>query len=655
MVLGRINLLPVRGTLRNSLIFWFLLFSLVPLIFVTGFALEKSRGALDRELFQRITGNAKDVELTLSGFENHLVSRAEKYSVDRSLSFYLSNSNQSETKRLVLEWLGSTVASRISILNSDGRIIASAYKTAEDKIVAEDLGGENQIFVAEEVLKKLKVDARTKLIESKKESLDLIHYYPVISKSGKALGYVEQVLSFQKSFLTSFKSRLNVEVSLMSPDFKIVTSTNEDLQSYPQQFFQSLKGNFVGKLFDIKVRSLPYGILVHPVPWGDSKFFVMLAAAKVEANDTLRNIKTAFIGVFFTVLVLVVILTWVTSNVVVRPLRDLYAGITRLNSGEEGISLPVHGDNEMSYLSQSFNEMSLRIKEARDDLRKKIQELESANNEIRKSQSHLVHSAKMASLGQLVAGVAHELNNPIGFIYSNLTQLEDYSKRLVKIIGVALTNSADLEKTMKEEDFEYIKDDLPKLIKSCEDGARRTREIVLGLRNFSRLEEANLKEANINESIDDTLMLLSGELKGRIQVTKVYAKLPMVLCYIGNLNQVFMNILSNAVQAIEGNGSIEIKTTLVSKDKEDWVNILIKDSGKGMNKETAEKIFDPFFTTKNVGQGTGLGMSISYGIVQKHGGNILVKSEPGKGSEFTIQIPALGPPDARVKDIKINS
>ncbi|MDZ4661190.1 MAG: ATP-binding protein [Pseudomonadota bacterium] len=645
--------MPVRGTLRNSLIFWFLLFSLVPLIFVTGFALEKSRVALDRELFQRITGNAKDVELTLNGFENHLVAKAEKYSVDRSLSFYLSNSNQSEIKRLVLEWLGSTVASRISILNSDGRIIASAYKTAEEKKVADDLEGPNQIFVAEEVLKKIKANPKAKLIESKKESLELIQYYPVFSKSGKGMGYIEQVLSFQKNFLSSFKARLNVDVSLMSPDYKIVSSTNEDLLSYPQRFFQSLKGDFVGKLFDIKVRSLPYGILVHPIAWGDSKFFILLAAAKIEANDTLRNIKTAFIGVFLTVLVLVVILTWVTSNVVVRPLRDLYAGITRLNSGEEGISLPVHGDNEMSYLSQSFNEMSLRIKEARDDLRKKIQELESANNEIRKSQSHLVHSAKMASLGQLVAGIAHELNNPIGFIYSNLTQLDDYSKRLVKIIGLALTNAGDLEKTMKTEDFEYIKNDLPKLIKSCQDGARRTRDIVLGLRNFSRLEEANLKEADINESIDDTLMLLSGELKGRIQVSKKYGKLPLVPCYIGNLNQVFMNILSNAVQAIEGNGNIEISTAIESKSKEDWINILIKDDGKGMSKETSEKIFDPFFTTKNVGQGTGLGMSISYGIVQKHGGNILVKSQPGKGSEFTIQIPALGPPDARAKEIRI--
>jgi two-component system NtrC family sensor kinase len=183
------------------------------------------------------------------------------------------------------------------------------------------------------------------------------------------------------------------------------------------------------------------------------------------------------------------------------------------------------------------------------------------------------------------------------------------------------------------------------LISSCEDGARRTRDIVLGLRNFSRLEEAKLKEIDLHEALDNTLNLLSGELKNRIQVHKNYGKLPLVSCYASQINQVFMNILSNAAQAIEGSGNIWILTKSFSgQNGKEMVSISIQDSGKGMSSQVMEKIFDPFFSTKGVGQGTGLGLSISYGIIENHGGDIQVKSQLGIGTEFIITIPAVAQP-----------
>ena len=277
------------------------------------------------------------------------------------------------------------------------------------------------------------------------------------------------------------------------------------------------------------------------------------------------------------------------------------------------------------------------------DLRKKIKELEKSNLDLKEAQAQLVQSAKMTSLGQLVAGVAHELNNPIGFIYSNTSHLHEYSEKLFEIIQQIEKNPQKADKIKAENDFDYIRQDLPKLIKSCQDGAQRTRDIVRGLRNFSRLEESQLKEIDLHESIDMTLELLKGETKNRIQIRKQFEPIPLVYCYASQINQVIMNILTNAVHAINGNGQIWISTQPIkaSSTEVGRVQMTIQDNGIGMEPEVAEKIFEPFFTTKDVGQGTGLGLSISYGIIQNHGGTIQVKSTKGVGTEFIITIPVI--------------
>jgi signal transduction histidine kinase len=280
-------------------------------------------------------------------------------------------------------------------------------------------------------------------------------------------------------------------------------------------------------------------------------------------------------------------------------------------------------------------------------VQERTQALESANSELtgaidnlKAAQSQLVHSEKMASLGQLVAGVAHELNNPIGFIYANFPHLENYTHDLIALIEelrslpVDAAQKAVIEKKIKAIDLDFIKEDTLKIIRSGKSGASRIKEIVSSLRSFSRLDEAELKSVILEDGINDTLAILQHHIKNRIEVVKDYQLNQPVMCRAGQINQVFMNIIYNAIQAMDGPGNLRIAT----RQDGEFAIISVADSGKGIPPEIIDKIFDPFFTTKKIGEGTGLGLSISYGIVEKHGGLIEVKSKVGTGTEFTIRI-----------------
>ncbi len=298
------------------------------------------------------------------------------------------------------------------------------------------------------------------------------------------------------------------------------------------------------------------------------------------------------------------------------------------------------------------------------------QKLQQALHELQLAQTKLIQSEKMSSLGQLIAGVAHEINNPVNFIYGNLKYVAEYAQDLLhllekyqKFLPVA---PPELESELDNIDLEFIMQDLPKLLDSMKLGTSRIVEIVQSLKNFSRHDEAEMKAVNIHDGIDGTLMILHHRLKAdvhrpAIEIVKDYAKLPLIECYPGQLNQVFMNILANAIDALEESlvishwslasnesqmtndkgqmtiPSITIRTQALDKE---WVVIRIADNGPGMKEEVIRRIYDPFFTTKDIGKGTGLGMAISYQIVvDKHGGMLKCRSQPGEGTEFWIQIP----------------
>ncbi|MEG3987401.1 ATP-binding protein [Microcoleus sp. S28C3] len=318
---------------------------------------------------------------------------------------------------------------------------------------------------------------------------------------------------------------------------------------------------------------------------------------------------------------------------------------------------------------RSLAENSLRRSEAK--LLERTQQLEKTLQQLKGTQAQLVQNEKMSSLGQMVAGVAHEINNPVNFIYGNLIPAEEYIKDILELIKVYQiyypTPAPEIADKIKTIELDFVLEDLQKLFSSMKIGAERIREIVKSLRTFSRLDEGDMKKVNIHEGIDSTLMILQHRLKEQpkrpaIQVIKEYGDLPQLECYAGKLNQVFMNIISNAIDALEqmaqqGHSTkgywensfdehlhnthcqlltIRIRTLLVEGK---WVQIRIADNGTGIDSDAIAKIYDPFYTTKPIGYGTGLGLAISYQIIKSHEGYLRCVSELERGTEFIIEIP----------------
>lgn len=369
----------------------------------------------------------------------------------------------------------------------------------------------------------------------------------------------------------------------------------------------------------------------------DGAFYYKLLVFK----DSLQRIVFAF-------LTFGLIASYYMTKIIIGPIEELLKGTQEFSKGNLSYRFKSSKYSEINELVKTYNQMAENLESLYTELENKVRartaELEISNKELKSAQAMMVHSEKMRSLGQLVAGITHEINNPINFIHGNLVHLKNYSHALLELIScyeglegeINEEKRAEIQKVKTRIELEFLKEDLPALLKSCQEGTARTKDIILDLKNFSRLEEMVVNDIDLKKEIDTTLNILHNKIKGKLEIIKEYDEgVPHIEGFGGQLNQVFMNILDNACYATVKDDKIFIRL----KKSEDSVIIQFEDTGSGMEQEQLSKIFEPFYTTKPVGEGTGLGMSISYKVIQNHNGDISVESEKGKGTIFSIKLP----------------
>ncbi len=375
----------------------------------------------------------------------------------------------------------------------------------------------------------------------------------------------------------------------------------------------------------------------------------------LHLTESLINIRQYSGALLLMTFILCVVIAIAVSRAVIPPIRGLMQAAQRVADGNLNTEVPVGRMDEVGDLSTSFNKMVKDLKNAEAEKQKHVKEIEQWNadlenrvqekvTELKSAQGQLLQSEKLASIGQLAAGVAHEINNPVGYINSNVGTLKKYIDDLFKVLDAyeqleelveTKTKLDEVTKIKKEVEIDYLRDDITDLIAESQEGVTRVKQIVQDLKDFSHVDEAEWQWVDLHKGIDSTLNVAHNETKYKAEVVKEYGSIPQIECMPSQLNQVFMNLVVNAAHAIEERGVITIR----SGHEDDKVWVSVTDTGKGIPDEVKKRIFEPFFTTKPVGKGTGLGLSLSFGIIEKHGGEVIVDSEVGVGTTFKVILP----------------
>jgi two-component system, NtrC family, sensor kinase len=391
--------------------------------------------------------------------------------------------------------------------------------------------------------------------------------------------------------------------------------------------------------------------------------FGWVVGVEIDGADVFRPVKILsywLLGVAVLLALLVVLFTyWIAEGITV-PLKTLIRSALTIAQGNFNQRVAIRSSDELGILASTFNEMArslstrdVQVQELTHNLetmvRDRTMELENSHEALKRAyfdlqsaQEQLVQTEKMASLGQLVSGIAHEIKNPLNFIYGNTGFLSDYTQKLQMLVekleslpSVSEEDHAEILRQKESMHYAFIKDDLKILIDNFAEGAQRINTIVSDLRTFSRMDADSISDVDLHASLEMSLNLLRNQYKNRIEIHKEYGDIPKIQGYVGKLNQVLMNLLSNAFHAVQNKGDVWIRT----RSNNGAVEIEIEDNGVGIPRENLKRIFEPFFTTKPIGQGTGLGLSISYGIIEQHQGKIHVTSVPSKGSTFAVCLP----------------
>lgn len=480
----------------------------------------------------------------------------------------------------------------------------------------------------------------------------IFHYFHrIIDKKKNFVGVFHGKLEFNQSILGVLASLQDLDVSLLNMQGKVLSSSNPELKTFLEK--NSDSWNFKNNSWETEFAKQPYTFFFSKlnIESNEEPIWINIGLSQHSLTLLQKRIFLSIIGLGIIIAAIVLLLTVALAERITQPISRLVNAVDAMKEGQWVQPVEEDSATELGYLVQRFNDMANSVQATKRTLETKLEELAQAHGVLQNTQDQLVHSAKMSSLGQLVAGVAHELNNPIAFIYSNVFQLREYLDDLEKLDGIIKGNLENLDEAtrqkavadLKKIDWDFIRKDMVDIIQSCLEGSIRVKDIVLGLKNFSRLDKGQLDDCDVNLCLKDTTKLLGSQLKNKIELSWDLCSDGIIKANKSQLNQVFVNIIANASQAIESNGEIKISSV---KDK-NYLIIKIADNGRGISKEHIDKIFDPFFTTKKVGEGTGLGLSIVYGIIQRHGGQLDVKSltepDPKHGTEFTIKLPINGP------------